>query len=162
MKQSRRLFDTSDDSAIYFAKNYTELSQQSENEYGAVIYRKRKDARYYLGKIHIGNSKHVLMMYFESVISLLIFKNIAGTIHTHTRAYKTKAPNNWNCGFSFWDNFLINRRYLCAPNGVLYKSDNHGKNRIVIKGLSTSGSNVSDDKIYTNQPLFKTNKKRNS
>ena len=50
MKKSRRFFNTADDAAIYFAKSYTASSQQSGNEYGAVIYRKRKDARYYIGK----------------------------------------------------------------------------------------------------------------
>ena len=162
MKQSRRLFDTADDAAIYFAKSYTAPSQQSGNEYGAVIYRKINDNSCYLGKICIGNNKHVLKMYFESIMSLLAFKKIAGTIHTHTKAYKTNAPNNWNCGFSFWDNFLFGIRYLCAPNGVLYKSKNHGENKIVIKGLSTSGIKVSNEGVYTNHPFFKKNKKRNS
>ena len=83
MKQPRHFYKTADAAAISFAQNYTALSQKSENEYGAVIYQKRSNAKYFAGKIRIGNSKHVLKIFFESIVSLVLFRKVAGTIHTH-------------------------------------------------------------------------------
>lgn len=150
MKQSKQLFNTPDDAAISFALAYTGLSQQSGKEYGAVIYQIRKNGKFILGKVHIGNTRNVLIIFFEAVLFKTVFRNVAGTIHTHPKAYKTVPPNNWNCGFSFWDNFLPELRYLCAPNGVLYKSENRCENTIVLTGLPKAGVEVSDKEVYPN------------
>ena len=150
MKQPRQFFDTADDAAVFFARSCTALSQRSGSEYGAVIYKKLRRKSFYLGKTRIGNSRHVLKIFFESVFSFLLFRKAAGTIHTHTKAHRTPEPNNWNCGFSYWDNFLIGIRYLCAPNGVLYKSEKRRENTIVISGLPKSGADVSDKEVYPN------------
>lgn len=135
---------------MHFAKAYTLASQQSSNEHGAVICQKRCTKKFKLGKIHIGNSGHVLRMFFKSFGVKLLFIKVSGTIHSHPRAYKTIPPNNWCCGFSYYDRFLPDIRYLCAPNGVLYKNVKKGENPIVMRGLSTFGVEVSDWQVYLN------------
>ena len=146
----KRLFDTADEAAIHFAKAYTLASQASGNEHGAVIFQGRFSKKFRLSKVHIGNSGHVLRMFFKSFYVKPIFIRVAGTIHSHPRAYKTIPPNNWCCGFSYYDRFLPGIRYLCAPNGVLYKSVKKAENTIVMRGLSTFGVEVSDQEVFPN------------
>ena len=151
MSSKKKLrFDNADGAAMHFAKAYMLASQASGNEHGAVIYQQRCSKKFRLGKVHIGNSGHVLRMFFKSFGVKLLFFKVAGTIHSHPRAYKTIPPNNYCCGFSYYDRFLPGIRYLCAPNGVVYKSIKKGENTIVMRGLSKFGVEVPDNEIFVN------------
>ena len=142
-------YTSGDDAALGFFLQYQATSQSQNQEYGVVIYQKKDDGTYYLGKTHIGNSSRVIWVGAEAIGAQLAYGLtvtygsynagiLYGTLHTHPTAYLTIDPNNLNCGLSDGDRFLPGVRYLGSPDGVLYKSVYGGVSTAVYVGGAVS------------------------
>ena len=154
-KMGRVAYDSADDAALAFLKQNQKTSQSSLKEYGAVIY--EENGKYYLGDTRIGSRGGVEAIFFEAeganlanylALGAYTTGKVVGTVHTHPEA--KNIPNHYECAFSkgelfdkvqqFGDNWLPGMRYLGAPNGVMYKSEDLGPNTIVDTSLPISQS----------------------
>jgi|AGTN01.1.fsa_nt_gi RHS repeat-associated core domain len=148
-------YASGDDAALGFCTQYQEISQDTNMEYGAVIYR-NLDGTCRLGTIHKGTSGSVWKMGLEAIVMAAKLFNVYGTVHTHpysgSTVSSTYPDETWCCAFSgagdyslgIADNVLPGIRYLGAPNGVLYRSENGRENTIVNTGLSVAPSAIAN------------------